>query len=252
MIQDSDGKKREKGIMKYPRGFNLEAVLALVLACHPTMAAEPTSAQDLISALEAQEIYVEFYPRDMMVKIREYGISTTLAPEVDVNKQADLIAQLVAAADYCEQRFAIPGYLAGQEVLFATDSPRGVAVHVECVLVTADAAPQAMEAVYTSVLRRPVTISEERREVRLAFATPDLEVGPNNAEQLLGRNENKEAMLIWRARERTFEAVFINTGKPRGDFRGIAPFVSQVPVSSPVLDKEKVDALRASLRSDSE
>lgn len=233
--------------MRYPSAF--AALAMLELCCHPAWAAEAVLTQEaLVAALEAQEIYVEFYPRDLMVRIREYGISSTLVPETDITQQAALLAQLVAQADYCERRFAIPGYVAAQEVLFATDAPTGTAVHVECVLLTATGMPQSMETAYATVLGRTVTITEERGQTRLVFAGPDLTVGPNNAEQLLGRGN--DTMLVWRARERTYEAVFINNSKPRSDFRGIAPFVSEVPVSSPVLDKDKADALRESLRAD--
>jgi hypothetical protein len=229
------------------------SLIFAALACTTASARAADAGLNRTVDLEARELYIQFYPSDKLLTVREYGLSTLLTDAAAIEAQVVRLQQLVSSADYCKTRYGLTGFATGQEVLFATrrtDAGAGdneAAAHVECVLVTATDMPDSMRTAFATLLGRDVTVSGTRQEITLEFGSADLTIGPNNALQSLFNRNTAQGRLVWRNGERFYEAVFINQSKAPDAFRAIYPHVPAFPVSSPALDKEKVDALRATL-----
>lgn len=226
----------------------------LFLLTSPVVAAESmATANSLFTTnldLEAREVYVQYFPLDKLLTIREYGLSTLLSDEADIRKQADELRELVTNARYCQTRFGIEGYVAGQEALY--DSPANgataPAAHVECVLVTDTEVPDSMINSFSGVLNRKVQVAADAKEITMMFDSPDLVVGPTNALAILGKDADQQTMIKWRNGDRFFDAVFINRSKAPDAFRSLHRYISNYPISSPVRSKEQIDALRRELQ----
>lgn len=238
----------------YKISSRLMALAIIFFAASVTQAADSGFHQSM--ELEARELHVQFYPSDKLIRIREYGLSTLLTDAAEIEEQATQLQDLVTNADYCETRFGIPGFAAGQEVLFATGTSDAggayneAAAHIECMLVTASDMPDSMRAAFSSLLGRDVTVTGTEQEITLEFSTPDLAVGPNNAIQNLINRGTAQGRLVWKNGERFYEAVFINASKPPEAFRSLYSYIPAFPISSPVLDQKKVEALRERLKQD--
>ena len=62
--------------------------------------------------IESAEIYVELYPREGYLHIKEYNISTLLTKTEKIKKQVEYIKELIASTKYCKKRFGFKKFIA--------------------------------------------------------------------------------------------------------------------------------------------
>lgn len=202
-----------------------------------TRAAPPAGAQAPLR-VEAAETYVQLYPADGFLFIKEYYLSTLEQDSAAVASQASRIAGLVRTRRYCAARFAFTAFTAMEERLYRD---RGF-ITVECRLLSRDrnAIRLATDA-FGQVLARPVAVAIDEADVRVRYAGLDVVVRGNNAKAVLGNGDS--TMVVWRNGSRYYEVVFGPEGRPASSFRSLAAYMRE-DVASPEMSEREIQAWR--------
>lgn len=177
--------------------------------------------------LEAKETFVQFWPADGFLYIKECYLSTLKSDPAEIRRQVAHISDLVRSGNYIKARYGLQGFTPMEERIFHDRK----FVTVECRLLTKERNLQKMmDSVYSSVLNRHVEITISKGEIGLYFDGPGIVVRGSNAKGVFGKDTRKS--IFWRNGERFYEAVFARSGVAEKDFKSIAAYLEK-DVSSP-------------------
>lgn len=188
--------------------------------------------------VEARETYVQLYPADGFLYIKEYYLSTLKSAPADIRRQVAGISDLVRSARYCKTRYGLEGFTPMEERIFHDRH----FVTVECRLLTRERnLHRVMVNAFSSLLNRHVETVIGKGEIGLYFDGPDVTVRHSNAKGLFGKEKRKA--IFWRNGERFYEAVFARAGVAEKDFVSIAPYFER-DVASPKKSEAEIEAWR--------
>jgi hypothetical protein len=218
-------------IMTIPSRFFLLAFALVTCSSPPAMAQEPLR-------VEAGETYVELWPADGFLFVREYYLSTPETDSARIAAQAAGLAERVTGRRYCVDRFGFDLFTSMEERMYID---RGFVV-VECRLLTRERGLRPLgDGAFGRVLGRPVRLSVEGDGIRLDFTGADVQVRGNNAREVIGRGEDQA--VIWRNGIRSYQVVFGPASREKSSFRSLAPYVTR-DVASPEVSLEEIEAWR--------
>jgi hypothetical protein len=219
----------------------------LIMAClencmTPSTALSSDNAGDDSPALvrsldiEAGETFVQLWPADGFLYVKEYHLGTLKSDPAEIHRQVAHISGLVRSGNYIKARYGLQGFTPMEERIFHD----GEFVTVECRLLTKERNLQKiMDSVYSSVLNRHVAITVSKGEIGLHFDGPDIAVRGNNAKGVFGK-DNRRA-IFWRNGERFYEAVFARSGASEKDFKSITAYLEK-DISSPAKSEAEIRA----------
>lgn len=204
------------------------------------------------SNLEAQEVYVEFYPVDGILMIREYGLSSLLTDEAEIQAQASKMQELTRNAEFCKKRFELEGYVVGQEKLIHTFNGEIHGVNTECILITANEMPVSMISAFSSILEREVEVTGNPREITLSFlASPsEMSFSNTNALRTTGDTQTEKVNVVWKNGERAYEILVRDKTRSLELFeeQSMYKYFPELPIMSPTLTPADIKQLRESLK----
>jgi hypothetical protein len=186
--------------------------------------------------VEAGETYVQLWPADGFLCIKEYHLSTLKSDPADIRRQVADISALVRSANYCKTRYRLNIFTPMEERIFHDQH----FVTVECRLLTKERNLRAlMDNVYSSLLNRHVEVTISDGEIGLYFDGPDIEVRGNNGKGAFAKDERRA--IFWRNGDRHYEMVFARAAAAGKDFQSIAPYLEE-DVASPEKSKAEIKA----------
>jgi hypothetical protein len=186
--------------------------------------------------VEAGETYVQIWPADGFLYIKEYHVSTLKSNDVEIHRQVAHISDLVRSANYSKARYGLRVFTPMEERIFRDRQ----FVTVECRLLTKERNLQTlMDNAFSSLLGRQAKTRVFEDEIGLYFNGPDIEVRNNNAKGVFAKDGRRA--IFWRNGERFYEAVFAQAGTAEKDFKSIAAYLER-DVASPEKSEAEIKA----------
>lgn len=211
----------------------MKSFLLFLVLSFPVFAAEPALVRTL--DVEAGETYIQLYPRDGFLFIKEYSLSTLAAP-ASVNAQVTHITSLIRKARYCKDRYGLEAFTAIEERIYRDRS----FVTVECRLLTRKKnLIQTMTSAFAGILNRPVIVTISDTDIGLHYDGAGLVVRTSNAEGVFAKG--RQRVIFWRNGTPYYEAVFAREGSTEADFKSIAPYFGE-DVASPKKSEAEIKA----------
>lgn len=184
--------------------------------------------------------------------IREYGLSSLLTDEKEIQEQALQIEELIKNAEFCKKRFELEGYVIGQEKLIHTFNGDIHGANTECILITADEMPVSMISAFSSILKRKVEVTGNPAEITLSFVASPSEVSFSNTNvlRITGDREAEGVNLVWKNGERAYKILITNKTRSLELFKkqSIYEYFSALPIMSPTLTPADINRLRESIK----
>lgn len=236
--------------MTIPRRYFRYAIF--ILSIGPTGLYAEEWGEDQNRELESQELFIQFYPVDKVLMIREYGLSSLLTDEKEIQAQVDQLQDLIKNAGYCKKRFGLDGYVVGQEKLIHTFNGEIHGANTECLLITAGAMPVSMISAFSSALKREVEVTGNPAEITLSFIAKDSELGfvDWNALRVQSDERNDRNYVVWKNGERSYDLLVRDKTRSLELFekQSIYKYVSEFPIMSPTLSPDDIARLKESLK----
>jgi hypothetical protein len=186
--------------------------------------------------VEAAETYVQLWPADGFLYIKEYHLSTLKSDPTDIRQQVAHISDLVRSTKYCKSRYGLADFTSMEERIFHDRD----FITVECRLVTKEQNLHTlMNNAFSSVLNRNVKTIISEKEIGLHFDGPDVAVRTNNAEGVFAKEDSR--VIFWQNGDRFYEAVFARKGAAEKDFKSFAPYFER-DVASPEKSEAEIKA----------
>ena len=187
--------------------------------------------------LEAAETFVQLWPADGFLYMKEYYLSTLKSDPAEIHRQVAQIADLVRSANYAKARYGLQGFTPMEERIFHDRE----FVTVECRLLTKERnLRKIMDSVYSSVLNRPVEITVSKGEIGLHFDGPDVITVQGKDAKGVFVKDNRNA-IFWTNGARCYGAVFSRKGATEKDLQSIAAYLEK-DISSPEKSEAEIRA----------
>lgn len=200
--------------------------------------------------LASQEIFIEFYSVDKILMIREYGLSSLLTDEEEIQTQVDQLQDLIINAGYCKKRFGLDRYVVAQEKLIHTFNGEVHGANTECILLTAEEMPESMISAFSSALKREVEVTGNPAEITLAFTARDSDFGlvDWNALRVQGAGNDRKH-IVWKNGERSYDLLVRDKTRSLELFekQSIYKYIPELPIMSPALSTDDIAELKESL-----
>jgi len=212
-------------------------IVSMMLMCGPADDVTPSLVRRL--DLVAEETFVQFWPADGFLWIKEYRVGTLKKQPAEIRDQISQIGELVRSANYSKSRYGWCRFVAMEERMYRDRT----FVTIECRLVTRERnLVPMMEDVFSSILNRRVAVTIGEHEVGLQFRGIDVDVRSGNAETFA---EADRRVMFWRNGERFYEAVFAQTDNAKTAAKSIEPYFER-DTASPAKSQAEIRAWRDS------
>ncbi len=151
-----------------------------------------------------REIYVQLYPRDGYLHIKEYHIESLLPPDA-VADQLEAIRNRIAALEYSESEYRFELFDAKEESWFRD---RGFITGQYHLKTDETNVLKLIDDSFAKILRRPVKVKITESEIILQFPANGVRVADNNATGVYLHRETNWNRVVFGNDERFYEAVF--------------------------------------------
>ena len=186
-------------------------VTALLLASCTSESPEPTppvamnpTVNSSPNQIPAHEVYVQLYPRDGYLHVKEYNLGSVL-PADSIPSQIARLKAKISALELSESEYIFEVFDAKEESLFMD---RGF-VTGEYHLKTDERNLNRLIAdSFAKVLRRPVTLTINDSGITIEFNNVGLRVADNNSTGVYANSDNTRTRMTFRNGQRMYESVF--------------------------------------------
>lgn len=178
--------------------------------------------------LNAAETYVQLYPRDGFLHIKEYSLGAT-SSRCSIQK----IKSMVADAKYCDSKFKFKHFTAMEESM---KMDRGYITGEYNLMTRETNFVKMMEDGFGKVLNRKVRVTISDEKIGLYYTGDDVEVRSHNAEGVFAKEDQR--VIFWKNGLQYFEAVFADNPESRAS--SIADSFG-ADVASPEMSKSEID-----------
>jgi len=211
-------------------------IVILILICFTSNA----NANGLIvkNNIEAPEIYIQLYPADGYLHIKEYKISSLLDDPEKIKKQIDEIAESVKSATYCHRRFGFKQFIPIEERMFINQDIVTGEYHL---LTKEKDLKKIMQDCFGVLLNRKVAVTIEDKAIGLHYEGDDIVVADNNALGVYGKGAMR--VIFWKNGDRYYEAVF----RPKKEVETSKSIIEyfEADVESPKKSKAEIEAWKS-------
>ncbi len=167
------------------------------------MAKNPTASSSP-NQFHAHEVYVQLYPRDGYLHVKEYNLGSVL-PADSIPSQIARLKAKISALELSESEYAFEVFDAKEESLFMD---RGF-VTGEYHLKTDERNLKRLIAdSFAKVLRRPVTLTINDTDRIIEFNSVGIRVADNNSTGVYANSDNTRTRMTFRNRQPMYESVF--------------------------------------------
>jgi hypothetical protein len=178
--------------------------------------------------LDTAETFVQLYPRDGFLHIKEYSLGAT-SSRCSIKK----IKALVEDAEYCRSKFKFDHFTAMEESM---KKDRGYITGEYNLMTRETNLVKMMEDGFGKVLDRKVEVSINDGKIGLYYDGEDIQVRSNNAEGAYANGEKR--VIFWKNGLQYFEAVFAGISGKTGKSI-VASFGADV--ASPEMSQAEID-----------
>jgi hypothetical protein len=188
------------------------------------------------SNLDTHETYVQLWPADGFLYIKDYYVSSKENDPNTIRKQVSLLTKLVRDARYCKTRYGLELFSPMEERVFHDRD----FVTIESRLLTKERnVIKQIENVFSSILNRKVVVKVSDQDVGLYFDGPDVSIRDNNSKGVFANGDHRA--IFWENGQKFYEIVLADTEWNAAAPKSIAPYLEE-DVASPEKSPAEIKA----------
>lgn len=169
-----------------------------------TPALSESDTGDSPNELRVHEIFVQLYPRDGYLHVKEYNI-TSLKDAGSLADQVSAMRAKIADLEYAESEYGFEHFDAKEESLFADRDFLTGEYHLKTDLTNLK---ELIDDSYSKILRRPVELTITEEYITLVFECGGIRVADNNSTGVFAKPGENLIRMSFPNGSRVYESVF--------------------------------------------